>query len=711
MAHIKRISPKEKEFAHLIVEGLSPPESARKTFGWKCESYSKENVKAYNLAKTKRVKDEIEKLRARKLKEAEVQNILITGKGLDWEKIRKLSRKCLEDVRDDETKKSKSRFDALKALEKLADPSADVNLIWRWIDIIWHGAKAHCPRCHNDFPLWKVRNERLETYRISTGKSQDHPEEEDDLTRRLELISYADKGKRPHPHQVIALEAPERHLVGKGAARGGKSYLLGLFAFMFFLLPGVEVWVLARIYEDSRSEIEFLRGFLQSAFRPLGKHMFSERVDHASGETIFTSRWNSELRVKSAKSKGSVTGRELEACIAVEPAWIDDDLYEEVRARMSSRLGRILAFGTPKGYGGFLARMHNLTGRDPKTKKILRLKPEDRLIRNGAKWSQSMLIYSMDPTKNPEYVKSEQEAARMELTDAEYASEFRGEMTSEEGVKFPQVKEYMIRKVSRDEYSECSFVQGVDQGQRNFGGVISAWNGDKVFVVREYFDDSNKTIKANMLKLRKTAPMIIESVGGHSANFNLTIFDEAPSVDNILIEMDQEGNTWPTPVTFRHRNKAQNFDNWRDETVIWVNQMALAGKLVFDEECDQLLWQVLDCLDKPDVKGKEGKSPSDKGWVVRDPWRGDHVLDAWLMSMWAIVSNQLELPPEQHEIKRGWEDHQAAFNYRRAADEARELAGSRDVHVEEGEIFQEHFGRPRKPRTLLGNNYSYYKDY
>jgi hypothetical protein len=76
MANRKRISSKEKDFCELIVEGLSPPEAARKAFGWKCESYSKENVKAYNLAKTVRVRNEIERLRSHKNKEAEVETLV-----------------------------------------------------------------------------------------------------------------------------------------------------------------------------------------------------------------------------------------------------------------------------------------------------------------------------------------------------------------------------------------------------------------------------------------------------------------------------------------------------------------------------------------------------------------------------------------------------------------------------------------------------------
>lgn len=710
MGKLKKVSPSEKKFAWLIVNGLSPVEAAKRAFKWKCESYSKENIKAYNLAKTPRIKKEIEDRRHQLEIEAEVQNRLITSDGLCRETLRKFCTTRLEEIRDDPNKPARNRFDAIRALEKLADPSTDVNLIWRWIDVIWRGGKAHCPRCHSNFPLWKVENKSLEAFRLKNDLSLEHPEEEDEFTRRMELIRLADRRKKPHPGQVRALKAPERNLVGKGAARSGKSYLLSLLAFMGLLTPGVEIWVLARIYEDARSEVEYLRGFLKSLFYPVDKYLFKERIDKKSGEVILETKWGSELRIKSAKAQGSVTGRELEMCLIAEPAWVPDELYEEVRARMSSRLGRILAFGTPKGYGGFLSRMINQRGIDPNTGKVIRIKEEDRLIRNGAKWTESMLVYSMSPEENPEYVVSELEAARKELTEAEYAAEFRGEMTAEEGAKFSQVKEHMIRRIRREEYEKCSFVQGIDQGPKNFGGVLAAWDGVNAYVCREYFDNSNRTIKANLLKLRSTGPMLIEHLGGHKEHFKLTIFDQDPPIDNILTEMDVENNTWPTAHTYRHRNQPSNMDNWRDETTIWINQMAKDGKLIFDEDCDQLLWQVLECLNKPKVEGKEGKSPSDKGWVVRDPWRGDHVLDAWLMAMWTIASGQIELPPEQYEIKKGWEDHKAAFDYRMAKDEARELGGYVENSPKEEKLFEDYFGRPRRSRSFLQNS-SYYSDY
>jgi len=455
----KALNNAEKTFAHLIAAGLAPQDAARKAFGWKCDSYSKESVRAYNLVKTVRVREEIERLRTQKDAEAEIETALITTDKMDMAKLVKFAFERLESIRDNESAPAQSRFNALKALEKLSDPSQDVNLIWRYVDLVWRGLEGHCPSCHESFPLSKIKNTELNDWRKRAKITHKPDPDQTTLDRRLELFSHFDKRKSPHPGQIRALAAPERHLVGMGAARAGKSLLLATFAAMAGLIPGAEVWVLARIYEDARSEIEYLRSFLQTAFYPLYDFLVKERIDNKTGEMILTTKWGAEIRIKSGKSQGSVTGRELEMCGVAEPAWVPDELYEEVRARMSSRLGRIIALGTPKGFGGFLSRMRHLSGRDPKTGRVVRLKDEQRLVKNGCPWGQSMLVYSLSPKDNPEYVKSELEAARLELTDSEYASEFEGLMVAAEGAKFPHVNGHHRRRVKMSRLPHLRYVK------------------------------------------------------------------------------------------------------------------------------------------------------------------------------------------------------------------------------------------------------------
>jgi len=638
-ARRKNISQKEKQLAKLLAQGYNAIEAARKVFGWKCEPYTTEAMKAKDLSRSVRVKTEIGKVRAQLQKQAQVDTILTDASRPDWDNLRQFAYDRLIEIRDDPTTNVRSRWEAIKALERLSDPSKDINLIWRWVDLVWRGYMAHCPCCHKNVPLQKIHNNKLTAFR-ETAELPDTPPLEGVLDRRLYILKQAEKRKDPHVGQIKALEAPERHIAGMGAARGGKSFLLGVFGYLYFLIPGVEIWLLARVYDDARSEVEYIEGFLKTLFHPVYDHVVTKLEDKKSGEIALVSRWGSELRVKSGKSAGSITGRELEAILVAEPAWVDASLFDEVRARMSSRLGRILAVGTPKGYGGFLHRLTRLLGRTREGKKI---KPEDRLISNGSPWGKSMYRFNMDPRDNPEYVKSEQDAAIEELTDDEYASTFLGEMRASQGARFAFVRDEHLIQVPRDKLVECVFGVGIDQGEKNFASVIGGTDGKDIFITHEYFDNTNSTIKANMIKVNQFTPGWVSLHGGHPNSWKLTIFDADPPVANILDEMETEGREWTTDLTYRPKNK-KDFMNWREETYIWINQMAQAGHLWFDMGAEDLHQQVMECLRRPPPEGKESKATSDKGWIVNDPWRGDHVLDAFVMLMWLFYTQALELP-------------------------------------------------------------------
>jgi len=304
------------------------------------------------------------------------------------------------------------------------------------------------------------------------------------------------------------------------------SLCMSYLALLYFLTPGTESWILARIYSDARSEVEYLLNFLETLFYPYSKFLFTKYYDSKTEETVLTSRWKSELRIKSAKAVGSLTAREVDAVFAAEPGWLPDNIFNHVRARLSSRLGRIFAFGTPQSLGGFLSRLIFATGRDPTTGQVRRLKPEERLLKNGCKWGLSALVGDLRAENNPAYVKSELETARQELSDEEYESEFEGKMVSQGGMTFGLVKQHHLVEVDRHNLLEASWVFGIDQGEKNFAGCLVAYDGDKCYVMRDFFEGEIRTIRTNLLNLRHDIPIWIKSLDSESNNWKLTIFDQ-----------------------------------------------------------------------------------------------------------------------------------------------------------------------------------------
>lgn len=671
---LKKISAREREFARLLAEGLRPVEAARKVFKWKAEPNTRENLKAKDLARSRRVKEAIKEHKEKMLDRAAVETLIAKGAPTDWDSLHQYCFDRLKEIRDNPDTPARTRFQAILALEKLSDPASDINLIQKYVNSIWDGFTAHCPCCHSSFPLWKIKNEKLNEYRINY-KYPKHGRQESFLERRLHIIGQAERRKQPHKTQLKALASPNRHIVALGSARGGKSFTLAMFGLLFLLIPGVEVWVLARVYDDAESEVEYLDNFLKTMFYPVHSHMYSFTFDKKTGEASINTKWGSVLKVKSSKSKGSITGRELEAILVAEPGWVDSSLFEEVRARMSSRLGRIIAMGTPKGFGQFLGRMMRMTARNMRTGEKL---PENaRLVEKGAPWGQSIYKLSISPEDNPEYVKSEIEAARMELTNVEFAAEFEGKMVADTNSKFPHITPECLLPIGRDPIMNASFVLGIDQGERNFASCLIAWDGHRIFVVDEYFDNTESTIKANLIKLNKSLYARINMLGGSPDNWNLTIFDADPPIDNILIELEEESRPWKTEYTMRPKNVKQ-FMNWREETCIWINELAKENRIIFHaENCDLLHEQLMSALIRPSNEGIDTYGGGNKkGWIINDPWRGDHNADAFLMAVWTIYSNTLNLvdsvKPENEDM---YEKARMVLERKRIEDEKRELSG------------------------------------
>jgi len=667
-------------------------EAARIAFGWRCEPDSKQNQDARNLARSRRVKEEIDRLQNKQLKEQKAKESMRIDFGtMHKGDLREYAFKVLEKLRDDSDTKAAVRFNAIKMLKKLHDPGKDVNLIYRWIDLAWRYQTAHCPACHNSFALGEVKNPKLDEYRDRVGIDKTVKKLPTKFDRQMEIITRCDPRRTPHAGQILILAAPERHVVGEGAARAGKSYLLALIAAMGICLPGVEIWILAETYDRAAKEVDYLQKFLNALFFPYYKQLFNVVHDRKTGEMIMTTKWGSEVRVKSSKSKGSITGHALEYALCAEPGWLPADIYEELRARMSERLGRIFALGTPKGLGGFIGRLTNMHGRDPKTGKMIRWKREERLISAGCPWGVSMLITRLDPSDNPEYVKSELESARMELTDEEYASEFEGIGVSAEGRKFGLVREDHACIIGEDYWQRAIFMLGIDQGPKNFGACLVAYDGTDIVTCWEYFNsDERTTMKRNLSRLRARVPRWIEALGGDPDRWLMTITDMDPMLEPTFAELEEEGKPWPTDVLKRHKNLPKLNENWRRENQEFINNLARNNNLWFhlfdvqvtedDESPGAYLIhdQVQQCMDVAEDRERETKTDQNKGWQVSDPFRGDHVLDAWYFAVWLVCSQQVRLPKTSAAADSAdpWAAQKQQFHQKWADQEKKELGGT-----------------------------------
>jgi hypothetical protein len=101
-----------------------------------------------------------------------------------------------------------------------------------------------------------------------------------------------------------------------------------------------------------------------------------------------------------------------------------------------------------------------------------------------------------------------------------------------------------------------------------------------------------------------------------------------------------------------------------------------------------------------------------KGWIIQDALRGDHVADAFIMAMFAILSGQLTIPERTFAPEDPYAEAKRAFEYSLARDENRELSGVDGKKVSDEEVFERAFGRKLKSdNPMTPKNHWNYKDY
>jgi hypothetical protein len=276
---------------------------------------------------------------------------------------------------------------------------------------------------------------------------------------------------------------------------------------------------------------------------------------------------------------------------------------------------------------------------------------------------------------------------------------------------FPQLAERHLAEIPRAAHDNCVYVLGIDQGPKNFAACLLGFDGDRVIVVNEYFDNDPRTVMSKMDAIRDMVPGWIRHAGGDPDNWKLTIFDADPPVLNELNVFEDEGRDWPTDYTFRTKDKKGrwNQENWRRETYEYVNVLAQPkpANIYFDDvKCDFLHDQLIRAQARTgDVDMKQ------KGWIIHDAVRGDHVPDAFIMALWTILSGQLLLPDRSFKADEGYTDAERAFEFQLRNDERRELSGFTGNKSTEDDTFENVFGRPRKGKGQPASQQWHYKDY
>jgi len=131
--------------------------------------------------------------------------------------------------------------------------------------------------------------------------------------------------------------------------RWGKTMLVAYLALREWLKTDRHIWIVAPNYDLSKKVFNYIKIWIEDAFPKSSKFISKNPVPR-----IENPKKRSWIECKSADSKKSLSGEELDLAIGDEVAWWDKDVHQRyLRARVSSREGKTVYISTPRGQNWF----------------------------------------------------------------------------------------------------------------------------------------------------------------------------------------------------------------------------------------------------------------------------------------------------------------------------------------------------------------------
>ena len=266
-------------------------------------------------------------------------------------------------------------------------------------------------------------------------------------------------GYRPHLGQVKFHENDHRFKLLLAGARFGKSLAASRDVLSDLISGETRGWLVGPTYALTTPEFRNLQLDIQ-------QNMTADMKFHTSQGTggFVKSEWGSEVWCLSAHLPQGLLGEEIDWLILCEAAHIKADVFARfLRARLATRLGRLIIPSTPHGHNW----LHELYR---KTSQL-----DSWLVQQHATW------------ENPLIDNSEIEQAREMLSPEAFAEQFGGEFTTRSGRVYP---EFSPETHLIDDYELAHgqiIYRGIDFGFSNpFACVWLTHNGNQWQIIAEY---------------------------------------------------------------------------------------------------------------------------------------------------------------------------------------------------------------------------------
>ena len=222
-------------------------------------------------------------------------------------------------------------------------------------------------------------------------------------------------GYNPSPVQIEFHESPARFKFLGAGARFGKSLCGSMDVITDILKPNTRGWICGPSYDQPSKEFRYIyEAIVQKLGFKTKRELNTSYTTPGPQSLLFP--WGSEVHTKSEQNADSLLGEEVDWLILSEGSRMKEDTFDMyLRARIGSRLGRVIVPTTPHGYNWLYKRFYL-----------------PAMEGDSNYWCK----IGVKVTENPTFPKEEYDRAKKELPEDVFAEQYDGEFVAWSGLIF-----------------------------------------------------------------------------------------------------------------------------------------------------------------------------------------------------------------------------------------------------------------------------------
>jgi len=169
---------------------------------------------------------------------------------------------------------------------------------------------------------------------------------------------YSKLGYKPFPSQVEGHESGARYKSLFAGSRYGKSLWASKEVLPDIMQAKTRGWIVGPNYEQPSKEFRYIHEdiCIKLGFKP---QKVLNPLYSSPGPQVLITRWGSEVHTKSEDAEKSLLGEEIDWLILSEGSRLKEKTYDAyLRARLGTRIGRVIIPTTPHGYNWLYKRFY-----------------------------------------------------------------------------------------------------------------------------------------------------------------------------------------------------------------------------------------------------------------------------------------------------------------------------------------------------------------